>query len=180
MVLERDGELALLTSPKANPSGETLKSLRALACTARRTFSKVGRSNCTKMVTLLTPMKRDVSMRATMAVSSPGLRRVFRAEALVHPQETRTLEMLTGCLVLLTTRKACVCTGPRATEPKSLDISSNIESAQVAATAGAEATNPASKTKQYRDMAALTCCSTRDSRWRPAPETGERTRLGHY
>src|SRR5260370_31679736 len=105
-----------------------------------------------------------------MAVSSPGLREDFAAEALVHPQETRTLLMLTGCLVLFTRRKLCVWMEPWGTDPKSLDSSSNIESAQAAAPTGAEAASPASRTKQYRDMGGLTC-STRDPLWRPAPET---------
>ena len=66
----------------------------------------------------------------------------------MHPQDTRMLEMLTGCCVLLTTRNEWTWTGPRATVPKSLDSSSNMESAQVAALTGAAAARPASRTKQ--------------------------------
>ena len=88
------------------------------------------------MVTLLMPVKRVVSIRASMYVSSPGLRKVLGVEALTQPQETRTLEMFTGRAVLLTTLKLWVRVGPRGTEPKSLDSSSNSESAQVAAAAG--------------------------------------------
>src|SRR5436305_2730065 len=104
------------------------------------------------MVTLLTPVKRVVSIRATTAVSSPGLRYERRAVALVQPQETRTLLMLTGPPVLLTTRKGWTKVGPRGTEPKSLLSSSKRPSAQEAAAAGPAAHRPARRTKPYRNM----------------------------
>src|SRR5947209_12028412 len=91
-------------------------------------------------------------MRATTAVSSPGLSHGFMTVALTQPHDTRTPVMLTGPLVLLTTRKGWVRVGPRGTEPKSLDSSSNMASAHVAAAAGPAAAKPARRTKLYRNM----------------------------
>ena len=69
--------------------------------------------------------------------------------------------MLTGPLVLLTTRKWWTSVGPRGTEPKSLDSSSNIESAQVAEKAGLVAqSRPAPRTRQYRDMVHVSLLQT--------------------
>src|SRR4051794_29912927 len=104
------------------------------------------------MVTVRTPVKRVVSMRATMAVDSPGRRKGLRTWALVQPHETRTLEMLTGPAVLLVTRKEWARVGPRGTEPKSLDSSSNSASAHVPAAAGPTAQRPARTTRLYRNM----------------------------
>src|SRR3954453_18772748 len=104
------------------------------------------------MVTLRTPGNRVVSMRATTAVASPGARSVLRAVAVVQPHETRTLLIRTGPRVLLVTRKGWVRAGPRGTDPKSRDNSSNSASAQVPAAAGAAATRPARTTRQYRNM----------------------------
>src|SRR3954470_14812867 len=98
------------------------------------------------MVTLLAPRKRVVSMRAWTAVDSPGLSQAFRAAAVTQPQETRTLAIWTGAWVLLVTRKWWVRVGPRGTEPKSLDSSSNIASAHEAAAAGPAAQRPTRRT----------------------------------
>src|SRR5262245_5300663 len=102
------------------------------------------------MVTVRGPMKGEVSIRATIAVSSPGLREFFSTEAVTQPQETRRLLMLTGFRVLLTTRKWWTRLVPRGVEPKSLLNSSNSVSAHVAALAGAEAPSPTRRTRLYR------------------------------
>src|SRR5215831_7383719 len=99
------------------------------------------------MVTVLAPEKRRVSIWATTAVSSPGARVPLRAVAVTQPQETRTLAMETVVLVLLTRRKGCCSVGPRGTEPKSLDRSSNMASAHVAALAGPARLRPARRTR---------------------------------
>src|SRR4051794_28383453 len=110
------------------------------------------------MVTLLAPRKRVVSMRAWMAVDSPGLSQAFRAAAVTQPQETRTLAIWTGAWVLLVTRKWWVRVGPRGTEPKSLDSSSNIASAHEAAAAGPAAQRPTRRTALYRNIVAVVPC----------------------
>src|SRR5947207_1003794 len=89
------------------------------------------------MVTFLTPKNRRVSMWAWIEVDSPGSSSVLVALAVTQPQETLTPEMWTGLPVLLVSRKGCVSAGPRATEPKSLESSSNMASAQEPAKAGA-------------------------------------------
>src|SRR4051794_22347631 len=104
------------------------------------------------MVTFFGPVNRVVSIRASIAVSSPGFREVFSALADTHPQETRTLKMVRSFLVLLTTRKLCFWVGPRGTEPKSLLSSSKRPSAQVAALAALATQRPARRTKLYRNM----------------------------
>src|SRR5579884_1977580 len=115
-------------------------------------------------------------MRATMCVDSPGSSCPLRATALTHPQETRILAMLTVPRVLLTTRKACSNIGPRGTEPKSLENSSNRASAQVAERAGPAAPKTAATTKPYRSIVAISCCDPQDPprsyapRMRRAPE----------
>src|SRR5918912_540551 len=109
------------------------------------------------MVTLLTPVKRVLSRRARTKVDSPGLRKGGATEALTQPQDTRRPEMLTGPPVLLTTRKGWVSVGPRGTDPKSLESSSNSASAQVAAGAVPAAQRLARRTRLYRDMLGCSC-----------------------
>src|SRR5262245_28093378 len=113
------------------------------------------------MVTVFDPVNRVVSIWASIAVSSPGLRNVLRGLAVTQPHETRTLEMLTGCLVLLTTRNWCLSIGPRGTEPKSLLNSSKRPSAQVAAGAAPAIPRPAKRTRLYRNMLARSCSTPR-------------------
>src|SRR5690348_14642528 len=114
------------------------------------------------MVTDRSPVKRVVSIRATTKVDSPDSRWPLRATALTQPHETRTLEMVTGPRVLLTTRKGCDNIGPRGTEPKSLENSSNSASAQVADQAGPTAPRTAMTTKPYRNIVAISCSDPRD------------------
>src|SRR4051794_20111046 len=66
--------------------------------------------------------------------------------------------MLTSPRVLLTTRKGCVSVGPRGTEPKSLESSSNSASAHEAAGAAPAVQKPARRTRQYRNMVDCSCC----------------------
>src|SRR5438045_293962 len=106
------------------------------------------------MVTVRGPMKRLVSIRARMAASSPGWRKFFVADALTQPHETRTPEMLIGRWLLFVSRNGWTRVGPWGTDPKSLDSSSNIASAQVVAGAGAAVTAPARSTRLYRNMVA--------------------------
>src|SRR5579883_3554606 len=98
-------------------------------------------------------------MRATTCVDSPGSRWPLRATALTQPHETRTLAMLTGPRVLLTTRNVWVSVGPRGTEPKSLENSSKSASAHVADKAGSTTHRLATTTKPYRNMVTISCCS---------------------
>src|SRR5690348_15287108 len=117
-------------------------------------------------------------MRATRCVDSPGSRWPLRATALTQPHETRTLEMLTGPRVLLTTRKGCVSIGPRGTEPKSLENSSNKASAQVADRAEPAAHRLAARTKPYRNMVTISCSDPQRPAWSYAPRK-RRTPEGH-
>src|SRR5438270_9347992 len=87
------------------------------------------------MVTALEPANRRVSIWAVIAVLLPGATSSCTAAALVQPHETRTPAMWTVCLVWLVRSKVWLRVGPRGTEPKSLDNSSNMESAQDAAEA---------------------------------------------
>src|SRR5262245_26347549 len=89
-------------------------------------------------------------MWAWTIVSSPGASVGFSTPAVTQPQETRTLETVTGDRVLLTSRNGCVSAGPLGTEPKSFDSSSKRESAQEAAPAGAVRSRPARRTSEYR------------------------------
>src|SRR4051812_23501529 len=89
-------------------------------------------------------------MWAWTIVSSPGSSVAFRTLAVTHPQETRTLETVTGVFVLLTRRNGWVSAGPLGTEPKSFDSSSKRESAHEDALTGAARTRPASRTSVYR------------------------------
>src|SRR5262245_25982425 len=92
-------------------------------------------------------------MLTTMLVSSPGFRLCLTADAVVQtPQETRMLWMVTVFLVLLTRWNGCDSVGPRGTEPKSLDTSSNSESAQEAAAAGPAVDRPRRITMLVRNM----------------------------
>src|SRR5437660_2144503 len=99
------------------------------------------------MVTVLTPVKRRVSICAKTTVSSPGARVPLRAVAVVQPHDTRTPDMLTGALVLLTRRNGWVSIGPRGTEPKSLFNSSNRPSAQELALTEPAKHRPTARTK---------------------------------
>src|SRR5260370_38601948 len=104
------------------------------------------------MVTALEPKKRRVSIYAWRAVDWPGARLVSRAPALTQPQETRTPEMCTGQLVLLVRRNRCETVGPRGTEPKSLESSVNMASAQEPAQTGAARQSPAPSTRLKRNI----------------------------
>src|SRR5262249_14045252 len=99
----------------------------------------------------------------------------LRAEAVTQPQETRTLAMLTGVRVLLTRRNGWVSVGPRGTEPKSFDSSSNRESAHVAAGAEPTAHRPTTRTRLYRSMSPCPC-STPPARLRVARRRRARAR----
>src|SRR5262249_17904389 len=89
-------------------------------------------------------------MWAWTIVSSPGPSVDFSTLAVTQPQETRTLEMVTGVFVLLTRRNGWLRAGPLGTEPKSFDSSSKRESAQDDALTGAARTRPVSRTRVYR------------------------------
>src|SRR5438552_6592250 len=102
------------------------------------------------MVTFLVPENRRVSIWARMTVSWPGARLFCNAWAEVQPQETRTLLMVIGPLVLLTMWKGWTRVGPRGTVPKSRDRSSNNASAQLEAEAEPVQTRPSASTRQYR------------------------------
>src|SRR5438874_4028978 len=104
------------------------------------------------MVTALVPKNRRVSMYAWMAVECPGARFVSTALAVTQPQDTRTPEMCTGLLVLLVRRNRCETVGPRGTEPKSLESSVNMASAQEPAHTGAARHNPAPSTRLNRNI----------------------------
>src|SRR3954454_12737639 len=91
-----------------------------------------------------------------IAVSSPGARVDLRAWAETQPQETRTPEMVTVWSVLLTNRNGCCSVGPRGTEPKSRDNSSNKPSAHEAR-ADPTAHRPSKTARLYRNMLTLPC-----------------------
>src|SRR5262245_40836409 len=86
--------------------------------------------------------------------------------------------MFTGRAVLLTTRKLCVRVGPRGTEPKSLDSSSNSESAQVAAAAGDAVKQLPRKIRLYRNMLTIICCSDPPAHPGATRRDGRTGRLG--
>src|SRR5579871_4519407 len=104
-----------------------------------------------------------------MVVDSPGSRCPFNATALTQPHETRTLAMLTAPRVLLTTRKGWLSIGPRGTEPKSLENSSNKASAQVADKAGPAAHRTAATTRLHRNIVTISCSDPRKPAWSYAP-----------
>src|SRR5579862_8881917 len=117
-------------------------------------------------------------MRAITTVSSPGCNVFFNAQALVQPHETRTLEMFTALLVLFLTRNGWVNAGPRGTDPKSLDSSSNIPSAQEAAMDVDAVANPRTRTILYRNMVAKFLLL--DSQARRVPRHAEMRALSNH
>src|SRR5262245_51571406 len=89
-----------------------------------------------------------------MTVSCPGANCCCMARADTHPQEVRTLLMLTVWFVVLTSRKGCETTVPWGTEPKSRESSSKRLSAQPAR-AGPAAVTRTKKIRQCRTIGAV-------------------------